>query len=135
MDSGEDHHRIVVLHAVDFIGNLTRIDICNLLVHIEEVTVTLQNRVDAETVDRLGEVEEHSQTGVVDTEALVATLLGSTRCNVTRHEVAECRITTLQIVVAVFLGYIRPFLRAGLQCLGVFELLWNPDAAVVTQRL
>ena len=78
VDSGEDHHRIVVLHAVDLLGQLTGIHVGNLLVHVEEVAVTLQNLVDAQTVDRLREVEEYSQTGIVYTEALVAALLGST---------------------------------------------------------
>ena len=78
VDGGEDHHGVVVLHAVNLAGQLAGVDVGNLLIHIEEVAVTLENLVDTETVDRLREVEEYGQTGIVDTVALVATLLGST---------------------------------------------------------
>ena len=78
VDSREDHHWIVVLHAVNLICQLTWVDVCNLLIHIEEVTITLKDSINTEAVDRLREVQEHSQTSVVYTEALIATLLSST---------------------------------------------------------
>ena len=78
MDSGEDHHRIVVLHTVNLAGHFTRINVCNLLVHVEEVAVTLEDNVNTEAVDRLREVEEHGQASVVNAIALVAALLGCT---------------------------------------------------------
>ena len=78
VDSREDHHRVVILHAIDFLSELARVDVGNLLIHVEEVAVTLQDLVDAKTVDRLGEVKEHGKTCVIHTKALVATLLGST---------------------------------------------------------
>ena len=135
VDGGENHHRMVVFHTVDFLGELARIDIGDFLIHFEEVAVALHNFVDAEAVNRLREVEEHSQTGVVYAEAVVATLLGGTRSHVARHEVSESRIATLQIVVAVFFGNLIALLRACLQCLGVFDFLRHPDTTVVAQRL
>ena len=65
VDSREDHHRVVV-----------RIHVGNLLVHVEEVAITLVYHVAAETVESLREVEEHGQASVVDAIALVGTLLG-----------------------------------------------------------
>ena len=63
MDSGEDHH-----------GLLVGAYVCNLLVHVEEVTVALLNHLFTETLDSIFEVEEYCKTSVVYTEALVATL-------------------------------------------------------------
>ena len=51
VDSREDHHRVVILHAVDFLCELARINVGNLLVHVEEVAVTLKYNIDTETVD------------------------------------------------------------------------------------
>ena len=78
VDSGEDHHRVIIFHTVDFVGEFTRIHIGDFLIHIKEVTIALANDVDTKALDRLREVEEYSQTRVVHTEALVTTLLGST---------------------------------------------------------
>ena len=63
MDSREYHHRLLV-----------RVGISNLLVHVEEVTVTLTYYILAKTLDSILEIEEHGKTGVVYAEALVATL-------------------------------------------------------------
>ena len=135
MDGREDHHGIVVIDAVLCASLLTWIDVCNLLVHIEEVAITLTNLVDAEALDAFREVKEHSETSVVHAKALVATLLSSTAGHVTRNEVTECRITALQIVVAILFRNLIALLRSCLQCLCVLQLLWNPDTTVVTQRL
>ena len=135
VDGREDHHRLVILHAVDLIGELTGEYVGNLLIHLEEVAVALHNLVEAEAVDRLGEVEEHGQSGVVHAEACVAALLCGTRSHVARYEVAEGGIAALQIVVAVFLGNLPALLRAGLKSLGILNLLGHPDTAVVAQRL
>ena len=67
VDSGEDHHRVLV-----------RVLIHDFLVHLEEVAVFLSHHVLAQTLDSFGEVEEHSQSGVVHAEASVASLFGST---------------------------------------------------------
>ena len=78
VDSGEDHHGVIVLYAINGLSQLTGVNVGNLLVHLEEVAITLENLLDAQTLDRLREVKEYSQTSVVNTEALVATLLSST---------------------------------------------------------
>ena len=132
---GVYHHRVIVLHAVDFVGQLSGVDVGYLLIHVEEVAVALQHHVDAQALDALGEVEEHGASGVVHAEALVAALLGCAAGHVAGHEVAECRVAALEVVVAVFLGDVAAFLGACLQCLGVFNFLGHPDAAVVAQRL
>ena len=51
VDSRINHHRVVVLHAVDFVCKLARIYVGDLLVHVEEVAVALADYVDAEAVD------------------------------------------------------------------------------------
>ena len=78
VDGREYHHWLVVLYAVLHACQLAWVNVGNLLIHIKEVAVTLTNLVDAETLNRLREVEEHSQAGVVNAEALVAALLSST---------------------------------------------------------
>ena len=133
MDSGINHHRLVVLHTVNLVGNITREYVCDLLIHLEEVTITLHDHVDAQTVDRLREIEEYSQTCVVHTEALIAALLGGTRGNVTWNEVTECWITALQIVVTILLRNLPTLLCSSLQSLGILNLLRNPDTTIVTQ--
>ena len=120
----EDLHRLLIGTHVG-----------NLLVHVEQVAVTLLDDVLAQTLDGGLEIEEHGQTRLVHAVAGVAALLGGARSHVTRHEVSESRVAALQVVVAVLLGDVRRLLRAGTQGLHVLELLGNPDAAVVTQRL
>ena len=133
VDSGIDHHGLVILHAIDLVRYIAREYVGNLLIHLEEVAVALHDDVETEAVDRLREVEEHSQTGVVDTEALIATLLSSTRSHITGNEVTEGRIAALQIVVAILLRNLPTLFGTCLQSLGIFQLLRNPDTAVVTQ--
>ena len=135
VDSGINHHRVVVVATVGRGTLFTGVHVGNLLIHVEEVAITLTDDVDTQTLDSLREVEEHSQTSVVHTEAGIATLLGCTAGHVTGNQVTEGRITALQVVVAVFLGNLPSFLGTGLQSLGIFHLLGNPDTAVVTQRL
>ena len=135
MHGWENHHRVVVFHTVYLVGELARIDVCYLFVHVEEVSVTLQYNVDAETLDAFREVEEHGKTSIVYTVSLVATLFGCTAGNVARNQVTECRITAFQIVVTVFFRNIATFLCSSLQSLGVLKLLRHPYASVITQRL
>ena len=123
MDSRINHHRVFVWA-----------DISDFFIHIEEVAVTLCNDIFTQTVDSFGEVKEYGKTGVVYAEALVAAFFGSAAGNVTRNEVTECRITAFQVVVAVFLGNIFSLQCTFLQFLGIFQLLRNPNAAIVTQR-
>ena len=122
VDSRINHHRVFVWA-----------DISDFFIHIEEVAVTLCNDIFTQTVDSFGEVKEYGKTGVVHAEALVAAFFGSAAGNVTRNEVTECRIAAFQVVVAVFLGNIFSLQCTFLQFLGVFQLLRNPNAAIVTQ--
>ncbi len=135
MDSGENHHRVVINLTIDFAALLAGVNIGNLLVHVEEVAVALTNDIDTETVDGLREVEEYGETGVVDTKSLVAAFLGCTRCNVAGHEVAECRVSAFEIVVATFFGNIRALDFTALEFLGVLDILRHPDTTVVAERL
>ena len=124
VDSREDHHRVLV-----------RVLVHDLLVHLEEVSVLLSHYIFAQTLDSLAEVKEDSQTGVVDAVSLVATLFGSTRSYVTRHQVTKGRITTLEIVIAIFFGDITTLDLTGLQTLCILQFLRHPDTTVVTERL
>ncbi len=135
VDSREDHHRVIVFHAINFLSELTRIYVGDFLIHVEEVAVALANHVDAKAVDSLREVEEYCKSGIIDTITLVTTLLGSTRRYVAGYEVAECRVTTLEIVVALVFRDITTLDLTSLEFLGVFDILGHPDAAVVTERL
>ena len=65
MDGRVDHHRL-----------LPRAYIVDLEIHVEEVAVTLLYPLVSEALDGVGEVEEHRETCLVDTEAGVASLLG-----------------------------------------------------------
>ena len=59
VDGRENHHGVVILHTVNLLGKLARINIGNLFIHVEKVAITLKNGVDTETINRLGKVEEH----------------------------------------------------------------------------
>ena len=65
VDGRVDHHRL-----------LPRAYVIDLEVHVEEVAVTLLYPLVSEALDGIGEVEEHRETCLVDTEAGVASLLG-----------------------------------------------------------
>ena len=67
VDSREDHHR-----------SLVGVLVGDLLVHVEEVTITGTYYILTEALDSVLEVEEYSETSIVNTEAGIATLLGST---------------------------------------------------------
>ena len=121
---GEDLHRLLV---GAYVGDL--------LIHIEEVAITLLDDILTQTLDSGLEIEEYRETRLVHTETGIATLLGGTRSNVARYEVTECGVTTLQVVVAILLLDVRRLERTGTQGLYVLELLRNPDTTVVTQRL
>src|SRR5690606_11627495 len=57
----------------------------------------------------------------------IAAFLSSTRCNVTRHEVAERRIPSLEIVIAFVIG--------DFVCLArIILLLRNPNPSIIPQR-
>ena len=78
----------------------------DLLVHLEEVSVSLLYSLVAETLDSILEIEEHGQTGLIDTLALLALYISGAGSHVTRNEVTECRISALEIVIPVLLRYL-----------------------------
>src|SRR5207245_3291145 len=98
------------------------------LVHFEEVSVAVADDLDAKPAHGIGEVEVNAQAGFANTAALVADRLGVARCHVARNQVAEARILTLQVVIALVLG---DLIRTTL----VTYFLRHPNAAVVAQRL
>jgi hypothetical protein len=135
VDSREDHHWLVVVETTLRANELTWVNVCDLLIHIKEVTITLTDLVDTEALDRLREVKEYGKTCVVYTEALVTTLLSSTRSHVTRYEVTECWVTALEIVVTILLWDIPTLLCTSLKSLSILNVLRYPDTTIVTQRL
>src|SRR5439155_11846835 len=51
----------------------------NLLIHLEQVSVALANRLYAEPFDRVGKIEIHAASARTDTAAFVANFLRSAR--------------------------------------------------------
>ena len=78
VDSRINHHWVIILNSIDFISHLARINVGDFLIHIKQVAIALTNHVNTQTTNSLREVKEHSQAGIVDTIALVATLFCST---------------------------------------------------------
>ena len=122
VDSREDHHWLLVWVLVH-----------DLLVHLEEVTIFSLYDILAKALDSVREIEEHSQTGIVDTIALVATLFSCARSYVTWNEVTESWVAALQVVVAILFWDIFTLDLTALEALSVFEFLRNPDTTIVTE--
>ncbi len=123
----ESTHRVVD-RRVDAHRHLVRVLVGDALVHLEEVPVALLDDVAPEALDRLREVEVHAVLLRTDAAPGVDFVLDRTRRDVTRDQVAERRVATLEEVVAVGGGD----LVGGA---GVVELRRDPDPAVVAQRL
>ena len=68
----------VVDSRVDHHWGLVWIVISDLLIHLEEVAVTVSNSLLAKTVDSVREIKEYCKASSVYAEALIAALLGST---------------------------------------------------------
>ena len=81
------------------------------------------------------EVEIHRAASVVDSVAGIASLFGRAGCDISWNQVAEGRITTLEVVVALILRDIGGFEFAFAEQTGFLGVLRHPDTAVVTQRL
>ena len=86
----------------------------------------------AVALDCVGEVEVYASAGTVDDGAyaasVVAGFLSRAGRDVAGSEVAEARVLSFEIVVAVFFGDVVGVLAA------VFRLLGNPNASVVAER-
>ena len=135
-EAGEVAHAVVIdpeaAHGVvgggvDAHRHLVGVLVGDLLVHLEEVAVTLADLVFAEALDRIGKVEIDAAAAGADAAIVVALLFGGAGGDVAGGEVAEGGVLALQVVVALVLGDI-----AGLAVVASF--LRRPAAAVVTQR-
>jgi uncharacterized membrane protein len=100
---------------------------------LEEVTIFSLYDILAKALDSVREIEEHSQTSIVYTVALVATLFSCARSHVTWNEVTERWVTALQVVVAILFWDIFTLDLTALEALSVFEFLRNPDTTIVTE--
>ena len=99
----EAAHRVVD-RGVDPHRHLVRVFVGDAVVHLDEVPVPLLDDVVAEALDRVGEVEVHAVLQRTDAAAGVDLALRRARRDVTRHEVAERRVATLEEVVAFGFG-------------------------------
>ena len=91
VDCRVNHHRIVV-----------RVNSSDLFVHLEQVSVTFLDYVSSQTVDSVFEIQEHGFTGVVYSESGIASFFSGAGCHVTRNQVSECWVTTLQVEITIF---------------------------------
>src|SRR2546430_1637356 len=119
----EPAHR-VVRRRIDPHGHAISVVARDALVDLEEVAVLLPDVVEAEPRDGVGEVEIHAVAAGPDAATLVADLLGGARGDVARHEVAEARVASFEVVVALALRDVARAPRVAL-------LLRDPDASVV----
>ena len=124
VDGRIDHHRL-----------LPRRRGSNLLIHLEEVSIALLNPLMTETLDSIGKIKEHSQTCFIHAESGVATFLRSTGSDVTGNQITESRITAFEIIVATILRNLGSLDFVLAEFHHIFQILRNPDAAVVTERL
>src|SRR5688572_26696261 len=93
-------HR-VMRRGVDAHGYFVRVLTRDVHVHVEQIAVALGDDVAAEALDGIAEIEIYTDTGRSDTASFVHHLLRAARCDVARGEVAEARVETLEIVVAL----------------------------------
>src|SRR5262249_48988821 len=93
MDCGINPHR-------RFVGVLSG----DLLVDIEKISVTLANRVLAQTRDGIGKIKINTAATRADTTALVAHFLGGAGSDVARSQISEARIFSLEVIIAIRVG-------------------------------
>ncbi len=116
----------VVDGRIDPHRDLVRILVGDALVHLEQVVVTITDRVLAQTLDRGRKVEVHAEAGFAHAAALIANRLGIARSYVAGYQVAEARVTAFEVVIALIL---RDLFRGTLVALGQR----HPDTAVIAQ--
>src|ERR1700737_1170335 len=105
-----DSHR----HSIRILG-------CDVLIQLEEIPVSLFNGLASETLNGLGEIEIDAAPARADTARFITHFLRRPRGDVARSEIAEARVLTLQVVIALAR---RNFLRWPFVAL----LPGNPDA-------
>ena len=95
-----------------------------MLIHLEEVPVSVANHVLPETADRIGKVEVNGISGRADTTPLVANDLRIPGGHIPRNQVPERRVTPFEVVVPLVVGDLgRQPTIAG--------LLRDPDPPIV----
>ncbi len=118
----------VVGGRVDAHGHLVGIFAGDVLVHVEQVAVAVDDDFLAQALDGVLEVQVDAILERADAMAGVDHVLGRTGGNVARHQVAEAGILLFEIVPAFALRNVaRGTVVAG--------LARHPDATVVAQRL
>src|SRR5205085_4557532 len=100
----------------------------DVLVHLEEISVTLFDRRATETADCVSEIEINAATAGTDSASVVARFFRSARCNVARREISEARVFALEVVIALRLRNLLRTARVALR-------FRHPNAAVIAQRL
>ena len=113
---GVDTHRLLV-------GVFTS----DLLIHGEEVAVTLADFVFTETFDGICKIQIHAQAAGADATSVIALLLGGTAGNIAGCQIPEARVFPFQIIVTVL------FRNAGGGLATVLLPLRHPAPAVIAQ--
>ena len=144
VESGNVGHEIVIdpeaAHGVvdggiDLHRRLVGVLAGDLFIHLEKVAVAGLDRLFAEPVDRVAEVEEHPESRLGHPPAFVADLLRGSRGDVARREVSERGILALEKEIASVLGNVFRHHGAAADLRGIFLRLGNPDTTIVPERL
>ena len=114
--------------GIDLHGHRPRALAGDLLVELEQVSVTVLDLTLATLLDRVAEIHVDRVARGADAVALVAYVLGRPGGHVARDQVPVARIHLLQEVVALV---VRDVVRLAL----FVRVARNPDPAVVSQRL
>ena len=85
----------------------------------------------SKTVNSVCKIQIHCKTCLIHTITCIATLLCGTGSNVTGNQITECRITALEIIIAVFFRNLGSFYLMLPEFFHIFFLLWNPDTSII----
>src|SRR5262249_20762026 len=119
----------VVHGGIDAHRDFVRILVGDALVHLEEIAVSLADLVLAEAFDGVREIEIHAAAARTYAASFIADFFRGARCDVAWREIAEARVLSLEIVIALRLGDLVGRLRT------IFLPLRHPHPSVVPQRL
>ncbi len=128
--SGDSRHQLIIhpqpAHRVmdrriNAHRNFVRILICDAFIHFEQVAVALANFVNAQPLDRIREIEINAEPVFAHSAPFIAHRFRIPRSNVAGHQIAETRIPSFKVVVALGFGnLIRlplvAFFEAGPKC-------------------
>ena len=107
--------------------NLISVFAGDLVVNLEQISITLANGILAESPNRVREIEIDTAPTWTDSATFIADLLGRARRNIARRKISEAGIFSLQIIIAI--GF-RNRARRFPNILFPFR---NPDASIVAQ--